>query len=295
MKRHLFLSAIFSCAALFCSAGTTFAQQKTNWVLAWSDEFNGSKIDEKKWSKIPRGKSDWNNYMSDNPSLYAVKNGNLILRAKPNAGNKKDPVPFITGGIYSHKKFAFRYGKIEIRAKFDNAKGMWPAIWLLPDHEGRKWPDDGEIDIVEHLNFDNFAYQTVHTKITKSGVAGAPKSGSTGPINKDDYNVYGLEWYPDKLVFFINGKETFTYPKVDALVSQGQWPFTEKFYILLDMQVEGSWVGNAEQKDFPKEIKIDWVRVYRNASLAKKSAAGTTKSAAGTAKSSAGKASDTKD
>lgn len=246
---------------------STFAAPK--WKLVWKDEFNGRSINSRYWSKIERGKPDWKNTMSKDPSLFAVRNGCLILRGKVNPNTKKDPSPFITGGISTQGKFSFCYGKIEIRAKLDSAQGAWPALWMLPDFKNSKWPDDGEIDLMEHLNFDDFVYQTVHTRYTHLPKGGNPPKGSMGKIKRNDYNVYGMEWHPDKLVFFVNGKETFTYPRVPAEECNGQWPFTKPFYILVDMQVGGSWVestGKVNPKQLPVEMHVDWVRVYRDAS-----------------------------
>ena len=252
-----------SVSAFFLATSAVFATPKKSaeWELAWADEFNSPQINSRYWSKIERGKPDWKKHMSPDPSLYAVKKGNLILRGKVNT-NKKDPVPFITGGITTMGKFSFLEGKIEVRAKLDSAKGAWPAIWLLPEKKAMKWPDDGEIDIMEHLNFDDFAYQTVHTKYTQKNGANPPKGG-TGKIKKDDYNVYGLEWHPDELVFTINGKKTFSYPRLPEKKNEGQWPFTNPFYILIDMQLGGAWVGNVNPEQLPVEMHVDWVRVYR--------------------------------
>lgn len=239
------------------------------WKLIWSDEFNSSKIDSRKWSKIERGTPDWKNTMSKDPSLFAVKNGKLILRGKVNPNTKKDPSPFITGGISTQKKFSFRYGKIEIRAKVDSAQGAWPALWMLPEGENGKWPDDGEIDIMEHLNFDDFAYQTIHTHYTYTLGRKNPPNGTTAKIKRDDYNVYGVEWTPDKLVFFINGKETLTYPRIPEEKANKQWPFNKPFYILVDMQLGGGWVestGKVNPKQLPVEMHVDWVRVYKDTS-----------------------------
>lgn len=261
--RPLILSAV---AFLFFAAA---AVAEPEWKLVWADEFNGSRINSRHWTKIERGKPDWKSKMSDDPSLYAVKNGKLILRGKVNTNRKKDPLPFITGGISTEGKFSFRYGKIEIRAKLDSAKGAWPALWLLPEGKKRVWPDDGEIDIMEHLNFDDFVYQTVHTRYTYTLKRRDPRNTATGKIKKKGYNVYGLEWYPDRLVFFVNGKETFTYPRVPAEEKNGQWPFDKPFYILVDMQLGGSWVGNVDMEQLPVEMHVDWVRVYRDASRSK--------------------------
>lgn len=257
--------ALAAAALFFLAAGTLCrAEAEPQWELVWSDEFNGSKISEKNWTKIKRGDPDWKKHMSPDPSLYAVKNGKLILRGKVNPNTKKDPAPFITGGISSQGKFSFRYGKIEIRAKLDSAQGAWPALWMLPEKGG--WPDAGEIDIMEHLNFDDFVYQTVHTRFTDTLGRKSPSPGGRGNIRRNAYNVYGVEWHPDKLVFLVNGERTFTYPRLRDQKENGQWPFTKPFYILIDMQLGGNWVGKVDPKQLPVEMSVDWVRVYRDKS-----------------------------
>ena len=131
---------------------------------------------------------------------------------------------------------------------------------MLP--EKGKWPNGGEIDIMERLNYDGFAYQTVHSYYTfvlneKSN----PKQSSTGKIDADGFNIYAVEILPDSLVFSINGKRTFTYPKIET-DKKGQYPFGTPFYLLIDMQVEGSWVGKADPKDYPVKMEIDWVKFH---------------------------------
>lgn len=67
-------------------------------------------------------------------------------------------------------------------------------------------------------------------------------------------------------MFLINGKETFTYPRLPEFKNEGQWPFTKPFYILIDMQLGGNWVGAVDSSQLPVEMTVDWVRVYRDAS-----------------------------
>jgi len=63
-------------------------------------------------------------------------------------------------------------------------------------------------------------------------------------------------------VFFINGQKTFTYPRIQT-DKEGQFPFSEhRYYLLLDMQLGGSWVGKVNPDDLPVEMEIDWVRFY---------------------------------
>ena len=252
------LKSIFLFLAATLSA--TAANDLPGWKLIWSDEFDrAGVIDSTKWVPCERGPSDWNNTMTRDPKCYVVKNGRLRLvgMVDPKAGDKK-PV-FLTGGVTTKGKFEFKHGKIEIRARFKSAKGAWPALWMLGVKGG--WPANGEIDLMEHLNFDKTVYQTVHSEYTKGPGGANPPKGGSAPVKVDDFNTYGVEWDAEKIVFIVNGKPGHTYPRI-ADKGPAQWPFDQPFYIIMSMQIEGSWVGKADPKDYPAWMEIDWVRVY---------------------------------
>ena len=117
---------------------------------------------------------------------------------------------------------------------------------------------------MERLNNDSIAYQTVHSHYTFNlGIKDNPKQGSTGVIDPNDFNTYTVEMYADSLVFFINDTRTFAYPRIET-DKEGQYPFNDsQFYLLLDMQLGGSWVGAVDSEDLPVEMEIDWVRFYQ--------------------------------
>lgn len=69
---------------------------------------------------------------------------------------------YACGGVYSLKTFSFQYGYVEVRARFDCVQGVWPAIWMMPKSDSIGWPVGGEIDIMEHLNYEGRVYQTIH-------------------------------------------------------------------------------------------------------------------------------------
>ena len=167
--------------------------------------------------------------------------------------------------MYTKGKKAFTNGRIEICAKLNAAGGAWPAIWMLP--EGAAWPSGGEIDVMERLNNDSIAYQTVHSHYTYTlGIKDHPVSHSTGVIHPDRYNIFAVEMYPDSLSFYVNDVHTFTYPRIQTK-EEGQFPFTQPFYLLIDMQLGGSWVGAVSPEDLPVEMEVDWVRFYQRKSI----------------------------
>lgn len=234
---------------------------QNRYKLVWKDDFKGKTFNSANWSKIPRGGADWQRHMSDYDGCYEVKKDNLILRGIVNDCCPSDSSRYLTGGLYTKGKRNITYGKVEVRAKLQGARGAWPAIWMLPDGHAQ-WPEGGEIDIMERLNHDSIAYQTVHTYYTfvlKQG--NKPPHGAVGRINPGDYNTYSVEILPDSLVFAINGKRTFSYPRIETPL-QGQYPFGKPFYLLIDMQLEGSWVGRANPDELPVAMWVDWVKMY---------------------------------
>lgn len=237
--------------------------KNAQWSLLWEDNFEQSSFDTAVWSKIPRHSPAWAKYMSDDDSCYGMKDGNLVLRGLINPDRASDTATYITGGLYTLGKHDFYRGRVEVRAKLQGAKGAWPAIWLLPADPARNpWPRGGEIDIMERLNFDSIAYQTVHSYYTyELKLGGHPPQGKTAGIRPHDYNVYAVELYSDRVVFFINDIHTFTYPRIET-EKEGQFPFDKPFYLLIDMQLGGDWVGRIDPLDLPVEMEVDWVKFY---------------------------------
>ena len=262
MKTRIFL--ILAALALCC--GGMAKTKKTahgQWELVWHDEFRGRRLSEV-WTRIPRfpNPSEWNKFMSTDDRLFRVRRGKLTLYGRVNDILPADTAHFLQGGIYSKDRKTFERGRIEIRLKMDNASGAWPAAWLLP--QGGRWPQDGEIDIMERLNADTFAYQTVHSAFTEwdKKTPNKPPHGFTAPIKKDCYNVYGVELYEDSLCFFINDTYVGAYRR-EPRFGPEQYPYDRPMYLLIDMQLGGYWVGRVNPAELPYRYQIDYVRFYR--------------------------------
>jgi len=257
-KLFVFFGLIF--LVLFGACNEKKSTEK--WSMVWEENFNqGDSFDTTRWSKIPRGKSDWNNYMSDYNDLYAIRDGNLVLRGIQNNVLPNDTAPYLTGGVYTKGKKTFGFGRLEIRAKLNGAEGSWPAFWMLP--EDAKWPEGGEIDIMERLSYDKYIYQTVHSNYTHIlGIKDKPVASIIATIKPQDYNTYAVERYQDSIVFYVNNTRTKAYPRIET-TEEGQFPFSEHdYYLLLDMQLGGSWVGAVNPTTLPVEMYIDWVKFY---------------------------------
>lgn len=259
----LFLFAALAFAAMSApSGGSRQSRTQDKWELKFTENFNGKELSNKLWRRIegdPNQGADWQKNISPREDLAKVYGGVLTLKGVKNADLAADSRRVLCGGISTKGLLDMKYGKIEVRAKFEGQKGAWPAIWMLPEHSAKGWPHDGEIDILEHLNYDGFVYQTVHSTWAEAHPDSPPRMGK-GLIKPESWNVYTLEWTPEKIVWRINGKATHEYPKVAD--STDRWPWDRPFYLIMDMQLGGKWVGEVDEITLPVSMQIDWVKIY---------------------------------
>lgn len=236
--------------------------------IIFRDEFNKDGTpDPDKWVLCKKETSDWNDEMSESYDQAYVKDGNLVLVAEKVNGVYK------AGGIESYNKFSFTFGKVEVRARITQyPNGAFPAIWMMPQKSAYPgWPNGGEIDIMEHVRQEANIHQTVHTNYTYVLNIKDPANTKPTVCNYGDYNIYGVEWNENELIFSVNGQTTFTYPnlKLADEAEKMQWPFTKdaSFYLILNMGLggdkEGSWAGPIDDDKLPAIMEIDWVRVSK--------------------------------
>ena len=168
------------------------------------------------------------------------------------------------GRLWTRGKLNLHYGKVEIKARIDDQKGGAVAFWMMPEARGVKWPLCGEIDIIEKLNCGHKVYQTPHSyRIDKEGKLESPHWHGVPAVETRDWNVYGFEWYPDELVWTVNGKVTHRYPKISD--RKEDWPWTEPNYLRLEIMAEnavGTWVGPLDPSTLPFECRIESIKLY---------------------------------
>ncbi|WP_297070048.1 glycoside hydrolase family 16 protein [uncultured Duncaniella sp.] len=234
-----------------------------DYSLVWVEDFNSPELDPSVWGIMERRNDGSRRYISRNPNCYEFRDGCLILKGIKNPNRKLDSVPYLTGGIYTRFRKAFAPGKIEVCAKLNCGKGSWPAIWLMPFKVENGWPEDGEIDIMEHANCDKFVYQTLHSKYTKTVDGSYPQHFAKTSVDINKFNIYGVEITENYVSFFINGIKTLTYPKIKDLTSKGEFPFFRDWYLMLNMQFLENENIKIEDKDLPVEMEVDWVKYYQ--------------------------------
>lgn len=258
---------------------TEKASASKEYSLVWSDDFSGNSLDTDKWNYELHEPGWVNNelqrYTDSIDNIY-VKDGNLVIQPIKKEDAATGKTSYTSGRINTRGKGDFKYGKIEIRAKLPKGQGIWPAIWMMPTREELYggWPKCGEIDIMELLgNEPSKVYQTLH--YSKTGIdvqSQGSKTLSSGDFS-DDYHVFSLEWLPDKISFYVDGKltktETRWYTSTDgAGIITYPAPFDQEFNIILNVAVGGNWPGNPDAStDFSKaKLLVDYVKVYQKAS-----------------------------
>lgn len=241
-----------------------------DYELVWSDEFDvDGSLDSTKWGYDVGGQGWGNNelqYYTNGLNAWA-EDGKMIIEARKETYLGRD---YTSARVISKNKGDWLYGKFEISAKLPTGVGTWPAIWMLPtDWRYGNWPNSGEIDIMEHVGYDqNVIHGSIHTKFynhaigTQRGGSKVIESASTG------FNTYSVVWLPDRIIFYINDVQYYRFYPGLFLNCPGfeEWPFDQRFHLLLNIAIGGNW-GGAEGVDdsiFPQRMEIDYVRVYQS-------------------------------
>jgi beta-glucanase (GH16 family) len=284
-----------------------------DWELVWSDEFDGSKLDRRKWGfddDCWGGGNDEQQCYRDSPKNTVVEHGRLVITARREKfvgaawplnlrGDVEDPnaratKPFTSARLTTRGKASWRYGRVEVRARLPQGQGTWPAIWMLPEKDRYgSWAASGEIDILEAVNLG------VHCAKCPGGrentILGTLHFGAKWPNNKHkgeevpfpevldgQFHTYAIEWYSDRMTWHVDGR---TYATRNA----GEWsttgsaapgaPFDQPFHLILNLAIGGKLpesrgLGGVQLDGYPKRMEVDWVRVWQKDGSQASAAAG---------------------
>ncbi|MDF2178877.1 family 16 glycosylhydrolase [Aliiglaciecola sp. CAU 1673] len=242
---------------------------------------------------------------TDRPENAFLENGvlNIVARKETFTGpaepegdiSNTATLPYTSARLRTKHKADWRYGRFEIRAKLPHGQGTWPAIWMLPtDYVYGTWAASGEIDIMEAVNLktqsdradalpgdlEDRVHGTLHYGRTWPGNvhSGADYRLPNGVNPADGFHVYAIEWEEGEIRWYVDGVHYATQQEAGwysqyldesgkMVNGEGSAPFNERFHMLLNLAVGGSWASNVNEKGidesiFPQRLQVDYVRVY---------------------------------
>ena len=239
------------------------------YTLAWSDEFNGNALDMAAWSHqngdgCPNVCGWGNNeleYYTERADNLFFQDGKMIIEARPENYSGKN---YTSSKILTAGKKVFKFGRIDFRAILPKGKGIWPAFWMLPQHNVfGGWPKSGEIDIMEMVGHEpNRTHGTLHFGPGPGSTSINRNIALSGGTFNDEFHVFSIEWKQDQLKWFLDGNLFSTINKAD--LGANHYPFNEDFFFIINLAVGGNWPGNPNANTyFPQWLIVDYVRVYQ--------------------------------
>lgn len=279
-----------------------WAGEGTAWKLVWSDDFDTPGLpDPAKWDYetgfIRNNEQQY--YTRERKENARVEDGMLVIEARKEqwknpayeAGAKdkkgrrgREFAEYTSASLTTRGKASWTYGRIEVRAKLPAGRGTWPAIWMLGTNRQAGWPACGETDIMEFVGFEpGIIHANIHTK-KYNHVLGTGKGDKITIADASTaFHVYAVEWYPDRMDFFVDQQKYFTFRNEGT--GSDVWPYDKDQYLILNLALGGAWGGQKGIDDsiFPQRYCIDYVRVYaqdKKAAPSRKASGSVTSSAA---------------
>jgi beta-glucanase (GH16 family) len=264
---------------------STGALSSTQWTLRWSDEFTGTagtppnpnnwkhEIGDGALNGIPGwGNSEFQYYTDDPANASLDGNGNLRIRLSAVNTATTDlvcyygPCRYTSARLLTQDRADFQYGRIEARIKLPptDQSGVWPAFWSLGNNIREVgWPQSGEIDIMEYVSrVPNEIFGTIHGP----GYSGGASYGNTINIPNltADFHTYSVEWWPNRIVWYVDGVKYHEARNTDAFLSGKEWVYNHPFFLLLNVAIGGNFGGAvSDQLTLPQDTLVDYVRVYQ--------------------------------
>ena len=228
--------------------------------LVWSDEFNTDGApDPNKWGyDLGTGSGGWGNneleYYTNRSQNVFVQSGVLNIVALKESYNGS---AYTSARLLTKGKYAFTYGRVDIRAKIPGGQGPWPAIWTLGSNiDTSPWPGCGEMDIMEtNGSNSNKIYGTLHYP----GHSGANGNGSTIVISNATtaFHIYSLVWSPASINILVDNQVFQTVANSSSL------PFNSNFFLILNVAMGGNFGGSVDPALTSATMQIDYIRVYQ--------------------------------
>lgn len=251
------LSIIVLLTGIVCTA------QVKKGKLIWEENFNGKALNEKVWNyELGNGCPNICGWGNNERQVY-TKNNHKLADGKLVVTVKKDGETYTSTRITTAGTKEFKYGYIETRAKLPVGQGIWPAFWMLGSNIKQVgWPMAGEIDILEYVGKEpDQVFTSLHTKDSHGNTINTKKTEIKDI--EEGFHTYAINWTEDKIEFFVDDMSVYTFAPTTKTTEV--WPYSQPFYFIINVAVGGNFGGpEVDDKIFPQEFVIDYVRVYAN-------------------------------
>jgi beta-glucanase (GH16 family) len=279
---------IIACLVLIASCTTTTQKSKSfkkndraydGYELIWSDEFDkDGPPDFVKWTYergfVRNQELQW--YLPDNA---ICENGILIIEArreriknpkyKPDSQNwtlNREYAEYTSASLTTKDLYSRMFGRFEMRGRIDTHPGMWPAFWTL----GTKgsWPGCGEIDIMEYYRgilLANAAWASEKPWSPIWDDFKKPITDFNDPNWSEKFHVWRMDWDADSIELYVDYLLLNTIDLNETINKdeQGENPFHQPHYVILNLAIGGTQGGDPSETEFPARFEIDYIRIYR--------------------------------
>ena len=271
-------------------AATTAEVDPEDWVLVWSDEFDGpagAPPNPNVWkfelgdgalnNIVGWGNSEFQYYTDSTDNSFLDGEGNLVIRlqeADPDAGLVcwYGPCEYTSARLLTQDRLDFEYGRIEARVQVpDGPAGLWPAFWMLGSNIPEVgWPQSGEIDIMEYVSRLPYeVFGTIHGPGYEGGASFGNTLTFTDTVPNQGFLTYAVEWMPDLIIWYVDDIQY--HQAVPADVAPREWVFNHPFFMLLNAAIGGNFGGPISGgMTFPQDTVVEYVRVYQAADTAER-------------------------
>lgn len=243
----------------------------SDWMLAWSEEFDQNSIDLNVWNfqvlEAGHFNNEWQRYTNSANNTF-IENNCLVIKAI-HESDVHGMNQYTSARLHTANKYSFKYGKISARIKLPQGKGIWPAFWMLGsniDENGgdTPWPQSGEIDILELYGSkdDGVIEANLHyaDKSDLHAMMGAASFKLEQGKFADAFHIFALEWDETTISWLLDGEKFASMPISADELSE----FRKEFFILLNVAVGGTYAGRPDNTSiFPQSMYVDWIRVYK--------------------------------
>ena len=221
------------------------------WVMTFNDEFNGDAVDWDIWNSSDY-KSSSNVLSTRGPDNAEVHDGALYMMTKKEKKGTGDREWTTCHLAVDYDIFRQKYGYWEARYKFCDSSGINNAFWLITGSGTiMDYKQHFEIDINEG-HYPNEITCSYHYKST--GEALTQNGRHRAEYNlAQDYHTYALEWNPDELIYYYDGKEIVRVVNENAHVA----------LVPLLTSAVSSWGGSITDAAHGTAQIVDYVRVYQ--------------------------------